>query len=91
MTTARLRKPLDYCDEGQFPVPSPDAPEVARHLLDVTARIIDLVDEHGVRAMAREIGVAHSGVSRIVTGELWPSSATISALEQAYRLDLWRG
>lgn len=91
MSTARLRKPLDYCDKGQFPVPSPDAPEVAQHLLAVTARIAQLTEEHGLRAVAREIGVAHSGISRILSGELWPSSTTISALEQTYGLDIWKG
>ncbi len=82
--------PLDYARPGDFPTPLPDAPPVAVHLLAVTGRIQQLVNEHGLRAVARELGIAHSGLSRILTGQIWPSSATISAIEHAYDTTIWR-
>ena len=89
MKTKQLGRPTDHCRQGRFPEPLKKAPPAAVHLLGVTARIMALTEDHGVRAVAREADISDSTLSRTITGEIWPSAIAVASIEQAYGINLW--
>lgn len=45
--------------------------------------------EMSMRAVAREAGLSHSVLSRLLTGEAWPDVSTVFRLERALGERLW--
>ena len=88
--SSKLDRPTDHSKPGKFPTPKRGSDDVVKQLLAVTAAIIELTDEFGVREVGRRSNVSHSTLSRTVNGEIWPSSVTIARLEAAFDCSLWR-
>lgn len=65
----------------------PDAEVVRLLALNVGNAMVRA--ERGLRAMAREAGIDHGILSRLLTGDSWPNAATIIRLERALGERLW--
>lgn len=75
---------------GAWPFdPSPDPhAEVARQFV---IRLRAAIGEQSVRAVAKDAGLAHGGLNKLLAGGSWPDLLTIARLERALGADLWPG
>lgn len=75
------------------PEPWPEQPsvdpvgEIARQFV---LQLRAALGGRSVRSVAREAGLDHATVVRVLAGQVWPDLATIARLELALDASLWR-
>jgi hypothetical protein len=75
---------------GSWPFdPSPDPhAEVARLFVN---RLRKAMGDQSVRAVAKDAGLNHAGLNKLLAGGSWPDLLTIARLERTLGADLWPG
>lgn len=86
------REPVEFTARGGRWPAGPwrsETPAYARVTAALVSRLQDELGARSIRDLARDAGVGHATLSRLLAGKVVPDLATIAALEDALRADLW--
>ncbi len=86
------REPVEFTARGGRWPDGPwrsDTPAYAKVTAALVARLRDELGARPIRDLARDAGIGHATLSRLLAGKVVPDLATIAALEDALDVDLW--
>lgn len=80
--------PRAYVDGG-WPNGENTGPEAVGYAQEIARRLAAAVGDRSYRQVGREVGVDHTTIAGIVSGEHWPDIVTLAKLEGALEVRLW--
>lgn len=85
---AAPRRPAPRTYTTSWPSEPADDPAAETIRLAVLT-LIDTIGERSLRDVARECGMNHAALAKMVNGETWPEARTIALLESGLEVGIW--